>query len=180
MPNNYLRTDPINRLFLICPTDCIEQPIHQYFDGNGYFYTALGAYFEFDFKVQSTLWELICDRNIKEVIFVTAINNLLYQDVFDRNEKHNYPVDQALEIARNEITNHTKPHKAYYSNYHLLVAHHLKKQKHRLLSTHYLGNRLRDNNIDIDVYVYQPNKEKFCSHREIEETGYLLNSISYN
>ncbi len=180
MPNKSLKTSSVKRLFLICPTDCLEEPILNHFAGEGYFYTALGAYFEFDFMAQSSLWDLICEHTIEQVVFVTAIDNVFYQDVFNKNVKHNYPVDEALAKVKKEISKHQIQPEVFSSNFHLLVAKHLKSQKKRLLSSSYLGNRLSEEKITIDAYAYQPEKRLFSSYHEIEKMGYMLNNISNN
>jgi len=180
MPNKNLKKNSIKRLFLICPTDRMEQLIVNHFRGEVYFYTALGAYFEFDLRVQSKLWDLIGEYRIEQVIFVTAINNVFYKQVFDKNEKHNYPIDEILAETKKEISKHRIHPEVFSSNLHLLAARHLKNQKQRLLSTRFLGNRLREKNIIVDAYAYQPEKKIFSSYREIEKMGCLLKSISYN
>lgn len=161
MPNRFVKTNSKKILFLICPTDSMEKSILTHFSGVGYFYTALGVYFEYDFTMQSELWELICEHRIEEVVFVTAFNNVFFVDVSNKNVKHSYPVDEALAEAKSRISKHLIQPEVFSSNYHLLVANHLKHQKRRLLSTNYLGSRLKKEKIMVNAYAYHPEKINF-------------------
>jgi len=180
MLNKSLGEKSVKRLFLICPTDNIEQLICNNFTGEAFFYTALGGYFEFDFNTQSNLWDLICKKNINQIVFVSAINNVFYKHAFEKNVKHNYPVDEALSETKKKVFKYLMHPEVFSSNFHLLAARHLINQKKRLLATRYLGNHLKREKVSAKAYVYQPEDNFFYSPREIEEKGYLINSLSYN
>ena len=180
MLDKSLRTSSVQRLFLVCPTDCIEQTILNDFKGKAFFCTALGVYFEFDFVMQSNLWDLICEQSIKQVVFVTAIDNVFYENVFNEKLKLNFPADEALAGVKKRISKHLIQPGVFSSNYHLLVANYLKNQSRRLMSSSYLGSRLRSEKISVNAYVYDPMKKHFSSCRKTEQMGNLINSISPN
>ncbi len=168
--------ESISRLFLVCPTDGMEQHIRKEFKGEAFFYTALGLYMDFDAESENELWQLIVEKNIDQVVFVSSFSNVFYNDSFDKKRRRNYPVDIALDITRKKDIKHP----SFAPNIYLLAAKHLENQKHRLLSTDYLGYHLTQNKIPVVAYVYQPKSEFFCSISEIEKRGFWLDKISAN
>jgi len=180
MSNKSLKSSSMRRLFLICPTDNLEQVISNDFEGETFFCTALGGYFEFDLKTQSNVWDLICENDINQIVFVIGINNVFFKHAFEKKVKHNYRVDEALSKTKKKIFKHSMYFEVFSSNFHLLAAHHLANQKKRLLSTLYLGNHLKREKISVNSYVYQPEDDFFYPLNEIKEKGYQMQMISYN
>ena len=180
MPKNSLKSTSIRSLFLICPTDNLEQDISNDFAGEAFFCTALGGYFEFDLETQSNIWDLICEKGINQIVFVSGINNVFFKHAFEKNVKHDFRVDEALSKTKKKIFKHLIYPEVFSSNFHLLAAHHLANQKNRLLSTSYLGGYLKREEILVKAYVYQPEDNFFYPLNKIEEKGYLLSGISYN
>ncbi len=181
MHNNSLGRKTLSKtLFLVCPTDNMEQLILNNFKGEAFFYTALGVYFEFDFRTESRLWELICENGINQIIFVSTIHNIFYQHAYARKGKHNFPIDKVLAETKKKISKNLIQPEAFGSNFHLLAAKHLRNQKKRLLSSPYLGEHLKKEKIPVKAYVYEAHEKIFYHLREIEQRGYLLNSISNN
>ena len=117
--------ESINRLFLVCPTDGMEPLIRKEFEGEAFFYTALGACFEFDIQTENSLWEMILDNDIRQIVFLSSTSNVFYQDAFSKQQKRDYPIDVALAKTRKSIFHH----KSFTPNVHLLAANHLKSQK---------------------------------------------------
>ncbi len=168
------------RLFLICPTDGIEAPIRNNFIGSVYFYSALGAYFNFDAQTQNSIWQLINDKMIDQVVMVTAITNVFYQQTFSKDQFTNYPINRVLSKMNNTIDDGAMSMEAIFPNYHLLAAKYMKDQKKRLLSTSFLGNCLEKKNIPFYAYIFHPSDKVFSSLDETEKRGYLLNGILCN
>jgi hypothetical protein len=129
MSNKSLKSSSMRRLFLICPTDNLEQVISNDFEGETFFCTALGGYFEFDLKTQSNVWDLICENDINQIVFVIGINNVFFKHAFEKKVKHNYRVDEALSKTKKKIFKHLMYLEVFSSNFHLLAAHHLANQK---------------------------------------------------
>ena len=180
MPKNSLKSTSNRSLFLICPTDNLEQDISNDFPGEAFFCTALGGYFEFDLETQSNIWDLICEKGINQIVFVCGINNVFFKHAFEEKVRHNYRVDEALSKTKKKIFKHLMYPGVFSSNFHLLAAHHLANQKKRILATLYLGNQLKREKIFVKAYVYQPEGHFFYPLNEIEEKGYLMQRISYN
>jgi len=169
-----------NRLFLTCPTDGMEQPILKEFKGESFFYTALGVYLELDFKAQSSLWNLIYENDINQIVFVSSVDNIFYKNLLEERGKHNSPVDRILYHTQRRIFYQFTPLEAFSSHYYLLAASYLKDQVKRLLSTDYLGAHLIKEQIAVEAFVYHPEDKVFYDHHDIEEKRYLLNTFSYN
>ena len=172
MPKNSLKSTSIRSLFLICPTDNLEQDISNEFAGEAFFYTALGGYFEYDLKTQSDVWDLICEKGINQIVFVCGINNVFFKHAFEEKVRHYYRVDEALIKTKKKIFKHLIHPEVFSSNFHLLAAHHLTNQKNRLLSTPYLGGYLKREEIPVKAYVYQPEEHIFYPLNKIDEKGY--------
>jgi len=168
------------RLFLVCPTDHMEQVIHKKFGGKAFFYTALGAYFEFDTETQYHLWDMICELGIDEVLLVTRINNNFYGQAFEHQRKHTYPVNKSLSKIKEEITSHQMSAEIFLPNFYLLAARHIANQKKCLLLTYYLGDHLLQQGISVKACAYHPGKDVFYSLEELEHHGGFLKNISCN
>ncbi|WP_431164927.1 hypothetical protein [Tenacibaculum halocynthiae] len=69
-----------NRLFLLCPTDCLESTINNEFRCKNYFYTSLGNSFVANNKTIEYLKQTICKHNIKEISFILSSNNDIIND----------------------------------------------------------------------------------------------------
>lgn len=63
------------RLFLVCPTDCLEGIINQKFKSINFFYTSVGNSFCMDNKTIENIKELVIKHGIKNIDFVLSLNN---------------------------------------------------------------------------------------------------------
>ena len=63
------------RLFLVCPTDCLEGIINQKFKSINFFYTSVGNSFCIDNKTIDNIKELAFRQGIKNIDFVLSLNN---------------------------------------------------------------------------------------------------------
>ena len=63
------------RLFLVCPTDCLEGIINQKFKSINFFYTSVGNSFCIDNKTIDNIKELAIRQGIKNIDFVLSLNN---------------------------------------------------------------------------------------------------------
>ena len=154
MPSPSLGISYGSTLCLICPMDCMEQIILRHVEGEVFFYTALGVYFEFGHAEQRRLGELISKHDINQIAFISSIDSTFYKSALCWQVQHRYPVEKSLAQARREISNHPKRQPAFSSNICLLAAEHLTEQKKRLRTSHFLGNRIKQEDIGVEAYVY--------------------------
>lgn len=95
--------------YLVCPTDCIENPINQYFRDENYFYTSLGNSFNCDSKTLEYLKSMIINLKIKEICFVLSSDNEIILDALG-NEKfrkvgelHNFYKEIRIQKERSKM-----------------------------------------------------------------------------
>ncbi len=67
-------------LFLLCPTDCLEETINIAFKQENYFYTSLGNSFDSDRETLKSIKELIENKNIGKIYFVLSNDNQIISD----------------------------------------------------------------------------------------------------
>ena len=167
-------------LCLVCPTDNLEIPLKSRYGAETFFYTALGAYFDFDQSVQFRLWEIINELNIEEIIFVCSLNNVFYRNAFDEKGNRKFAVDQCLLKTRHVLSIEQIDSEMFSANFHLLATQYLSDQIDRLLATNYLGLRLEQSDIGVKALVHEPRESIFIQLKEVEARGKMLSSISYN
>ena len=63
------------RLFLVCPTDCLEVIINQKFKSINFFYTSVGNSFSIDNKTVDNIKELVIKYDIKNIDFILSLDN---------------------------------------------------------------------------------------------------------
>lgn len=63
------------RLFLVCPTDCLEGIINQKFKSINFFYTSVGNSFSIDNKTVDNIKELVIKYDIKNIDFILSLDN---------------------------------------------------------------------------------------------------------
>lgn len=68
------------RLYLICPTDCLESVIDSKFKCENYFYTSLGNSFKFDAKTLNCISQVIKKHCISEVYIILSMDNKIVLD----------------------------------------------------------------------------------------------------
>lgn len=74
------------RLYLLCPTDCLESIISNTFKYENYFYTSLGNSFAPDTETLKSIKQLIEKHHIKEIYFILSMDNQIVLDAFgDQN-----------------------------------------------------------------------------------------------
>ncbi len=166
-------------LYLVCPLDYLEYSIKTSFNGDAYFCTALGVYFEFDLDTQFNLWNIIHENNIGQVVLVTSLNNPLYKKAFENEVECSDHLAKSLyktcmKIGSNRLMN------LFHQNLYLLVYWHLKKQMTRLMRTEYLGKKIKSNGMLLKAFIRQPKQNRFCDLEEMAWKGHLFNNISYN
>ena len=66
------------KLFLICPTDFIEQPIKEKINSDCFFYTALGLNFHWDIDTVKEILCLVKQYSIDDIVFVSDFRNRFY------------------------------------------------------------------------------------------------------
>ena len=153
-------------LFLICPTDGLEVDIIDSFQKDVYFYTLLGACFDSSYSTQSTLIDLITDKGINSIILVAAKTNIFLKIRTENGDLPKYlPKNFSMSI---------------YSNYDLIAAKHLMKQKNKMLRSPLLGQFLIDKNISISGYVFRSLERTFHSADCIKEKNFWGMNINLN
>ena len=167
-------------LFLICPTDHMEERIEHDFRGEAFYFNALGVYFDFGIETQLNLRKVIRRNNINQIIFITSLDNIFYKKVFEDTLKSISPLVDALDETRKKVNNYDIESNWFSSSFQLFVSQHLKNQINRLLKTDYLGTEIREQGITLRAFIYQPIQRSFCSLNSIDINGNLLNQISYN
>ncbi len=68
------------RLFILCPTDCLESIINDTFKHDNFFYTSLGNSFTSDNETIEYIKRLVIKHNIRRIYFVLSNDN---QIIFD-------------------------------------------------------------------------------------------------
>jgi len=168
-------------LFLVCPTDNLELPVRKAFDGDIYFHTALGVHFEFEMNMQLELWQFIEEHNIDRVSFITSIQNVFYRRGPDHQEKQrNQSLGQVLDRLRETIFEAEVSAVSWFPYIQRIALKHLENEQRRLLSTEYLGSQLINANIDVNAYLFRPQKEIFHSLEEMNQQAHLLSYASLN
>ncbi|PQB05713.1 hypothetical protein [Aureitalea marina] len=71
------------RLFFICPTDHLETPINEGFQGKNYFVTSLGNSIVLESAVMEEINALIEVEGIREIYFVLSKENRIVQDALN-------------------------------------------------------------------------------------------------
>lgn len=84
-------------LYFVCPTDCLETVINQFFDQENYFYTSLANSITFDQELVDQINRLIEVEGITAISFVLSNNNQIVKSITDRNKKYNTKVLNALD-----------------------------------------------------------------------------------
>lgn len=75
------------RLFLVCPTDCLEGIINQKFNSINFFYTSVGNSFCINNKTINNIKELAIRHGIKNIDFVLSLNNTFISNTLSQETK---------------------------------------------------------------------------------------------
>ncbi len=68
------------RLYLLCPTDCLETVINNRFKNENYFYSSLGNSFYVDINTIESITKMIKTHDINKVSFVLSSSNHIVKD----------------------------------------------------------------------------------------------------
>ena len=68
------------RLYLLCPTDCLETVINNRFKDENYFYSSLGNSFHVEDNTVDSIRKIIKTHDINEVSFVLSNRNHIVKD----------------------------------------------------------------------------------------------------
>jgi len=170
-----------NCLFLICPTDHIEDVLDQTCSHKAYFYTALGANFNWDLVTQQCLIELIENQKIDQLIFVTKNTNHFYKETVEsKNEYSSFRIDKSLIHLEKTLPNCFLKQSHPILKTMLLASRHLQKQYQNILETTILGKDLKQKGIVTKSFVYHPDTEVFYTPRMIEKKVLLYGKLFPN
>jgi len=171
-----------NCLFLICPTDHIEGVVTQIYGEKAYFYTALGANFCWDVRTQKSILELIENRNIEQIVFLTKCSNLFYKKVTVPEQKLqlSYPIGQTLQKLDKTLPHGFLSQSHFIMRIMLLASRHLQEQHRHILKTSILGRSLKKKFVSINEFVYYSETGIFYSPQSIEKQILLHSTQSLN
>jgi hypothetical protein len=121
------------KLFLICPTDFIEQPIKMKINSDCFFYTALGLNFHWEINTVQEILYLVEQFLIDDIVFVSDFRNRFYIDCLD-NKKTLKSCASALEICLTIKSVEPKYYfnKIYDEKLKLLASKHMLRQENNL------------------------------------------------
>lgn len=169
-----------NCLFLICPTDCIEALISINFKGQAFFYTALGACFEWDIKTQKSLVETIAKKNIRQITLVTKMNNTFFMDKIKvKYNLANYSIEEALQDIEDKLPQHF----TFWDKLpklKILATHHLKQEQQKLVNITILGDFISSKNILVNSFLYNDENQKFIKSKTLRQQIIFFEEFSIN
>jgi len=169
-----------NYLFLICPTDYMENVLNSSYRGKAFFYTALGADFNWDYNTQLDLTEFIENQNIKQIVFVVKSTNLFYQRTDITKYASKFRINETLlgieESLPECFLNQSHPMLKTM----LLASRHMQQQHNQILETSILGNFLKYHKISIKSFVLNPDTALFFRPKTIEKKVLLYGKLSPN
>ena len=170
-----------NCLFLICPTDGMEPLLAKRFSGQAFFYTALGAYFEWDLPTQESLIALIKRRNIKQIAVLTKITNTFFMDKLKvKYNLANYSVEKSLQFIEDSLPEHWNHWEKSISKQRLLATTYIEEQKLRLMGANSLGTLINDGKIPVTSFLYDDEAGKFLKTASLTKQIQLFETISIN
>ncbi len=169
-----------NCLFLICPTDHIEDVLRQACSTEAFFYTALGANFRWDIDTQQNLISIIKNQNITQVIFITKNTNLFYREVLEPETEPFFNVTETLLQLDKTLPDYFLDQSHPILRIMLLASRHLQKQQKYLLETPILGKTLKHNKVITKTFVYHPSSHFFYPPKIVENKVLLYGKLSLN
>jgi len=170
-----------NCLFLICPTDGMEPILANRFNGQAFFYAALGACFEWDIATQQSLAKLIKKRNIKHITLLMKVTNTFFIDkVKVKYNLANYAVEKTLQFIEDKIPEHLKHWDKSIPKQEILATAYLEHQKHRLQKTMQLGKLIDSKKIKVTSLLYSEIGLKFIKTNILKQKIELCEAISIN
>lgn len=150
------------KLFLVCPTDCMETIINKKFKSDNYFYTSIGNAFNVDDITIKTIEKLISKHQIKDVNFILSLDNSFILQTLIGNlnlqakglKKHSEDIKRKkrhLEVILKEENNG-------YLLLSYILNNKIKELKLRLIDSHNnpikIGAKIYDRNLDDFKNIY--------------------------
>ncbi len=170
-----------NCLFLICPTDGMEPILVERFNGQAFFYTSLGACFEWDLTTQENLIGFIKRRNINHIILLMKVTNTFFiNKVKIKYNLANYTVEKTLQFIEDTIPEHLKHWDKTILKQRVLATTYLEHQKRRLLNTVYLGKQIDNGKIAVTSLLYSEAACRFLKTKTLKQKMELFETISIN
>jgi len=75
-----------SKLYLLCPTDCLESVINNFYESENYFYTSLGNSVVFSDAVIHQITKLVHQNKITEICFVLSHDNKIINDAIENQD----------------------------------------------------------------------------------------------
>lgn len=170
-----------NCLFLICPTDGMELLLAKRFSGQAFFYTSLGACFEWDLATQEDLINLIKRRDINHIVLLMKVTNTFFIDkVKVKYNLANYAVEKTLQFIEDTIPEHLKHWDKTIPKQRMLATTYLEYQKRRLLNTVCLGKQIDNGRIAVTSLLYSEAACRFLKTETLKQKMELFETISIN
>lgn len=175
-----LELESRNCLFLVCPTDNIENVLNKIDCGKTFFYTSLGASFSWDTPTQRNIINVIKNQNIDRLIFVTKSDNQFYKDTDYSFCGAALAINQALARLEKKLPNYLLQDSHPLLRIMLIASRHLLKQRKQIIETSLLGNMIKQQGIVTKSYVYHPENKEFYTSSSIENKVLLYGKLSLN
>ncbi len=169
-----------NCLFLICPTDHIENVLSQTCSTKSFFYTALGASFNWDVPTQQNLTILIKKQKITQAVFITKHTNLFYKEALESDCESLFQVSDALLALDKTLPDYFLKQSHPILRRMLLASRHLQNQQRHILETSILGKTLKTHKVITQSFVYHSDNEVFYPPRTIEERVLAYGKVPLN
>lgn len=87
------------KLFLICPTDFIEQTLKNQFESECFFYNALGLNFHWDNDTVNAILCLVNKYSIDDIVFISDFRNAFYKNCLEEKKELN-TCDSVLKLSQ--------------------------------------------------------------------------------
>jgi len=147
-----------SNLNFICPTDHIESAVHQYLDGEHYFFTSLGNSVSLDYDVVNRLISLLHEKQISRVNFIISNKNRIVKDAILHQD---HKAVRGLHSFYSRIISYLHESQDVYqsnSQFNLLLSYFLNAQMNALIIK---LNSLGISNIHVSGLIYDSELSSF-------------------
>ena len=128
----------MKRLYLLCPTDCLEPIVNATFSCDNFFYYSLGNSFHIEENTIETIKDLIKIHKIEEVSFVLSDANHILKDALGKQSFVNL---RGLRRLYLQILRQKKYSELFYKN---------ENRQFSILS-YYLNNKIKELELELRI-----------------------------
>jgi len=153
----------MSKLFLICPECFLENAIRNVYGKNNSFLTALGTVFDSnDFEFAEEVNGLITNEGIHQIYILNDFNCTFIKNIINGGQNLNTKAEEVLrslfdkhEIEFNDVDDLTENTKVK------LAKLNIHQQAKELLELAFIGNKIRDNEIELIGVIYDRKLDEF-------------------